>query len=152
MKKPRRYVYNNDQGKKVSRQRIHQLRFPLRHYARSITQRAIKEGKLVPQPCEVCGSPLTEAHHTDYNKPLDVRWLCKQHHSNIKRMPYFTRLTQAKKSGLPLGVSRKAGHRFEASLRRNGKLVSLGRYTTPEEAHQAFLVAREKRKRLDKLN
>lgn len=42
---------------------------------------AIKLGKLQRQNCETenC-SVLGEAHHDDYNKPLDVRWLCKTHH------------------------------------------------------------------------
>jgi len=42
---------------------------------------AIQKGKLIRQPCERCG--VTEhvvAHHEDYNKPLDVVWLCKRHH------------------------------------------------------------------------
>ena len=42
---------------------------------------AIKSGKLVKEPCEVCGSENVHAHHDDYNKQLDVRWLCPQHHS-----------------------------------------------------------------------
>jgi ribosomal protein S27AE len=41
---------------------------------------AIKRGTLVRKPCEKCGNTLVEAHHDDYSKPLEVRWLCKIHH------------------------------------------------------------------------
>ena len=41
---------------------------------------AIKTGKIVPRPCEVCGAAKAQAHHDDYNKPLEVRWLCREHH------------------------------------------------------------------------
>lgn len=41
---------------------------------------ALKTGILVKQPCEICGAEPAEAHHDDYNKPLEVRWLCKCHH------------------------------------------------------------------------
>ena len=37
---------------------------------------AIRYGKLQRQPCEVCGETKSHAHHDDYNKPLDVKWLC----------------------------------------------------------------------------
>lgn len=47
---------------------------------------AVKTGKLVKQPCEKCGKQVRiEAHHTDYSKPLDVVWLCRQHHKEIHR-------------------------------------------------------------------
>jgi len=39
-----------------------------------------RRGTLVKAPCEVCGSDKTEKHHDDYDKPLEVRWLCRQHH------------------------------------------------------------------------
>lgn len=42
--------------------------------------KAIKRGELTRQPCEVCGDPKVDAHHDDYSKPLDVRWLCRKHH------------------------------------------------------------------------
>ena len=42
--------------------------------------RAIKSGKLVRQPCTQCGYKPAEAHHPNYEKPLDVIWLCKSHH------------------------------------------------------------------------
>ena len=31
--------------------------------------------------CEVCGSQTDlEMHHDDYEKPLEIRWLCFRHH------------------------------------------------------------------------
>lgn len=41
---------------------------------------AIKTGEIVPRSCEVCGATKAQAHHDDYNKPLEVRWLCREHH------------------------------------------------------------------------
>lgn len=41
---------------------------------------AIKKGKLIRQSCEKCGAEKTDAHHDDYAKPLEVRWLCRSHH------------------------------------------------------------------------
>ena len=57
--------------------------------AHNIANYAIKRGYLVRQPCEVCGATVKiHAHHDDYTKPLDVRWLCpkchKQHHREEK--------------------------------------------------------------------
>ena len=43
---------------------------------------AIKNGKLTPQPCAVCGKDKTQGHHEDYSKPLDVVWLCIRHHQD----------------------------------------------------------------------
>lgn len=52
-------------------------------YARMLTRLAIMFGYLVEQPCEVKGCTTTpvEAHHTQYEKPLDgLRWFCSLHH------------------------------------------------------------------------
>ncbi len=46
---------------------------------------ARQRGTLVQQPCEICGKPETVAHHDDYSKPLDVRWLCRAHHQEWHR-------------------------------------------------------------------
>lgn len=37
----------------------------------------------IKQPCEVCGTPA-EAHHDDYSRPLEVRWLCSVHHKEVE--------------------------------------------------------------------
>lgn len=41
----------------------------------------VRRGK-VPRgtSCEVCDAPDPEAHHDDYSKPLEVRWLCRACH------------------------------------------------------------------------
>ena len=51
--------------------------------ARILTFLAIEFGILVRQPCGACGNPKVEAHHTDYTKPLEVQWLCKEHHKGL---------------------------------------------------------------------
>lgn len=59
----------------------------VRHEARWKVRRAIASGAIVRQPCEVCGNEQSQAHHDDYSKPLDVRWLCaahhREHHANV---------------------------------------------------------------------
>jgi hypothetical protein len=41
--------------------------------------------ELVRRLREVCGDPDAHAHHEDYSKPLEVRWLCTQHHNEAHR-------------------------------------------------------------------
>lgn len=56
-----------------------------RHNARTKLGYAIKSGKIQKQPCEVCQSTHSQAHHDDYSQPLVVRWLCKLHHAQHHR-------------------------------------------------------------------
>jgi transposase-like protein len=59
-------------------------------WAHNKVEKAIARGELVrPATCEACAGPGTpyrdgrspiQAHHDDYNKPLDVRWLCQPCH------------------------------------------------------------------------
>lgn len=57
--------------------------------------RAIQKGLLIPKSCEKCNSEKTIAHHEDYDKPLEVVWLCqpchKQRHREIflKEIGFF---------------------------------------------------------------
>ena len=51
--------------------------YPKADKARSSCANAIKRGELLKVAnCETCGNPSREAHHDDYNYPLQVRWLC----------------------------------------------------------------------------
>ncbi len=53
--------------------------------ARSKLEYAVRTGKIVRQPCEVCSSTNSQAHHDDYSKPFQVRWFCQTHHSGLHR-------------------------------------------------------------------
>lgn len=54
---------------------------PQKRAAHQAVSNAIRDGRLVRQPCEKCGALKVQAHHDDYSKPLDVRWLCIPHHN-----------------------------------------------------------------------
>lgn len=54
--------------------------FDRRNGAHVQVHNAVKAGLLERQPCEDCGILPSEGHHDDYDKPLEVRWLCHNHH------------------------------------------------------------------------
>ena len=54
-----------------------------RKAARDYLNRLIRQGLVKKSNCEICGSDKNvEAHHDDYSRPLDVRWLCRVHHEH----------------------------------------------------------------------
>jgi hypothetical protein len=57
--------------------------FKKRKLARCSVKNNLKRGRIERQPCEICGTPNAHAHHEDYDRPLDVRWLCEMHHRQI---------------------------------------------------------------------
>lgn len=59
--------------------RRRKTRHPEKARAWAAVSNALRDGKLVRQPCQVCGA-RAQAHHPDYSKPLDVQWLCFRHH------------------------------------------------------------------------
>lgn len=61
-----------------------------RFSARASINNAIRSGRLKKLPCEICKSRNSQAHHDDYSKPLDVRWLCRKHHLEIHKKTVYT--------------------------------------------------------------
>lgn len=59
-----------------------------RQAAHIAVAKAIRTGSLVRNPCIRCGETKSVAHHEDYDKPLEVMWLCqpchKQRHKELK--------------------------------------------------------------------
>jgi ribosomal protein S27AE len=53
--------------------------------ARHAVRYAVRVGKLQRQPCERCGAARVQAHHDDYTKKLDVRWLCSRCHCVVEQ-------------------------------------------------------------------
>lgn len=58
--------------------------------ARTFVHMAVRRGKMVKQSCQFkltdgmcCGIKEVESHHEDYDKPLEVQWLCKGHHKLV---------------------------------------------------------------------
>lgn len=62
------------------RKRYHNEKFPKRRKARTKLSNSLRDGKIVRRPCQECGSKNSHAHHYDYSRPLDVVWLCTEHH------------------------------------------------------------------------
>jgi hypothetical protein len=63
---------------------------PLKREAHIKVGNAVRDGRLTPLAhCEDCGHDFTEyrreGHHEDYNKPLEVRWLCALCHGKRHR-------------------------------------------------------------------
>lgn len=56
---------------------------PAKYDAHLAVQRALMAGDLTKQPCEVCGAETVDAHHDQYDEPLNVRWLCRRHHIRL---------------------------------------------------------------------
>lgn len=64
-------------------QRKRRKNSPGKARARSAVNNAIRDGRLIRQPCKICGKKA-QAHHPDYRRPLHVLWLCFRHHREIE--------------------------------------------------------------------
>ncbi len=78
-------LYYAKNSKRLARERREKYRLsPKPDSAIAKAGRARSSGLLVPESCEQCGSTENiDAHHDDYSKPLEVRWLCRSHHKRL---------------------------------------------------------------------
>lgn len=67
-------------GERAEATRRYRARNPEKRAAHQAVQTATRNGSLARLPCEVCGEVKSHAHHDDYSKPLEVKWLCHTHH------------------------------------------------------------------------
>ena len=84
-----------DRYKKTEKAKIVAKRYEAKRYsskegkaklaAKSAVSYALKVGKLIKQPCWLCGENMSQAHHSSYEKDmrLAVVWLCSVHHNEI---------------------------------------------------------------------
>lgn len=75
--------YDRARGSRQEREYLKQYRakYPNKYKAHALVNNAIRNGKLFKEPCVICGTTRRiHAHHDDYAKPLNVRWMCSAHH------------------------------------------------------------------------
>ena len=59
----------------------YRAKYPNKYKAHTMVNNAIRDGRLFKMSCEKCNeTKAVHAHHDDYLKPLNVRWLCAVHH------------------------------------------------------------------------
>lgn len=67
-------------------QPVHPEYYGLQSKAKYKLAWALKTGKIInPGKCSMCGSNVkVSGHHNDYNKPLEIEWLCASCHIGIR--------------------------------------------------------------------
>lgn len=82
-RKSKKWSSNREYQRYRSRKKNKSPEQVARKRARTDAYLAVKRGELKKLPCEICGKERVEAHHEDYKKPLQVRWLCRRHHLQL---------------------------------------------------------------------
>ena len=65
---------------KAEMNKVYREANPQKIKAHQILNSHLKSGRIAKCPCEICNIVPAQAHHPDYSRPLDVRWLCPSHH------------------------------------------------------------------------
>lgn len=74
-------VYRKNNG--YANEKKSNKKFPEKVKARELARYAIRIGLIKRDRCEFCKNTKVHAHHDDYSKPLEVRWLCPVHHKMV---------------------------------------------------------------------
>ena len=84
-KKRKSGEWGQHRGDRTAQSARYTARYPERCRANGRVQYALQTGKLrKPTYCEICGRKTKlHAHHEDYDKPLDVIWVCWLCHNGI---------------------------------------------------------------------
>ncbi len=77
--KNRKYVRSEKFKEYCRKKYATDVRYRKRVKCKGAVRRALKRGELVKKKC-FCGKEA-EAHHLDYNYPLEIMWLCREHHA-----------------------------------------------------------------------
>ena len=78
------YLKNPEKFAEKSKKLVTEKNF--KYVARYLLRSAVESGKVNKLPCEVCGDKISQAHHHDYKKPLEVMWVCRKHHGEQHRI------------------------------------------------------------------
>ena len=89
----RKYLKSKAEGKATNQSAAAKAKWrkdnPHKHKAQWMLRDAVRRGEIHKLPCEQCGEIKSQAHHDNYDKPYEVRWLCPRHHSdhhaNVRR-------------------------------------------------------------------
>lgn len=88
----KRYKIRKDNENYKAQQRKGQIKYNLK-YPNKIKAHNISNMKIKIPKGQICQYPkckklATEKHHEDYSKPLEVKFLCIQHHSKLRRKEF----------------------------------------------------------------
>ncbi len=73
--------------------KLARIKYPKKNRTRGMLRDYVRRGKMIRLPCEVCGDVKTHGHHDDYDKPLEVRWLCVFHHRETHGLNTYTKMS-----------------------------------------------------------
>lgn len=80
------------------------------------TSTAIKKGKLIRKPCEICGDIKSDGHHEVYSTYDKVRWLCRKHHKVIHYLFYIKKEKMEEIIKIQIDIPAKFSYELDSKL------------------------------------